>query len=442
MDKRTRDAGRSLRFVVRQAMRRSRFVTRITIAAACAGVVAAAACSDATGPGTKGTQPTELKTLPRALTTSEMQVRDASNAFSFALLAKVDAAMPTDNVFLSPLSASFALGMTMNGAAGTTFTEMRSALQFGTLAQPEINASYRSLVALLLSLDNSTTLSVANSIWYRNTFAFNTTFFDTTSKYFGATVKSLNFNDKPASLSAINGWVNTATNGRIPTVLDDITSDQVMFLINAIYFKGTWRDQFKVAETSTGTFTTSTGATQSASLMHRTDEMSYAESSAYQAVDLPYGNGAFSMTVLLPKAGSDVNAFAASLSTTSLQTIVAGMHPSLVNLTLPKLKLSYERTLNPDLQALGMVSAFNSATADFSGMRPARDVFISFVKQNTFVDVNEEGTEAAAVTTVGAVATSAPVAVDMRVNRPYMFVIRERLSGTLLFIGRIVRMPS
>jgi serine protease inhibitor len=399
------------------------------------------ACGDTTGPKSQGTQLPELTALPRALTASEVQVRDASNAFSFALLSKVNAAQPAENVFISPLSASFALGMTMNGAANTTFTEMRSALQFGAMSQGDINASYKSLVALLLSLDTSTTLAIANSIWYRNTFAFRPTFFDTTAKYFGATVKPLDFTNKVASLATINGWVSNATNTRIPMVLDDITNDQVMFLINAIYFKGTWRNQFDPAMTTMSAFTPTSGAAQTTSLLRRTAEISYAETATYQAVDLPYGNGSYSMTVLLPKTGTDVNVMASALTSTSMQALVTSFHARLVALSLPKLKLSYERKLNDDLKALGMRAAFNASDADFTNMAPARDVYISFVKQNTFVDVNEEGTEAAAVTTVGAVVTSAPVAVTMRVDRPYVFAIRERLSGTVLFLGRIVRIP-
>ena len=400
------------------------------------------ACGDSTAPMPGGTQPTALTTLPRALTAGEVQVRDAANNFSFALLAKVDSAQPNTNVFISPLSASFALGMTMNGAANQTFTEMRSALQFGSMTQGEINASYKSLMALLLSLDSTTKLTIANSIWYRNTFAFQQPFLDTTTKYFGASVKPLDFSAKIASLATIDGWVSNATNAKIPTVLSDIASSDVMFLINAIYFKGTWRDQFKAAETTAGSFTPESGATQMAQLMHRTDVMRYGRTATYQAVDLPYGNDAFTMTVLLPNAGTDVNALASSMTAASLQSLESNMQSWLVSLSLPKFKLSYERTFNDDLKALGMLSAFNSNTADFSVMRPPRDVYISVVKQNTFVDVNEEGTEAAAATTVGVVDVSAPVAVVMRVDRPYLFLIRERLSGTTLFMGKIARMPD
>jgi serine protease inhibitor len=175
--------------------------------------------------------------------------------------------------------------------------------------------------------------------------------------------------------------------------------------------------------------------------MNRTGEMSYTETSTYQAVDLPYGNAAFSMTVILPKAGQDVNAVAKALGSSSWQTLTSTLHPANVNLALPKLKLEYERVLTNDLKALGMKAPFIDGLADFSKMTPAQ-VFISFVKQNSFVDINEEGTEAAAVTTIGVQLTSAPQSVTMRVDRPYIFVIRERLSGTVLFMGKILRIPG
>lgn len=401
---------------------------------------AIAACSSTTGPKDGATPPAAITALPRALTATEEKVRNASNDFSFALVGTVTDAQKTSNTFLSPLSASYALGMTMNGANGATYDEMVTALQLRGLTLAEINAGYKSLTELLMSLDPSVQMRIANSIWYRNTFTVLQPFLSATKTYFNAEVKALNFNDKAPSLAAINGWVSSATNDKIKKVLDTIDDDQMMFLINAIYFKGTWRDQFEPAKTVSSQFTTSTGASQPVQLMNRSGSMSYAETATYQAVDLPYGNTAFSMTVVLPKAGVDVNTVAKGLSTAGWQTLTSSLHSATVNLALPKLKLEYERKLNPDLQALGMVTAFTDF-ADFRPLSPT-PVVISFVKQNSFVDINEEGTEAAAVTVVGMVVTSAPQTVTMRVDRPYLFVIRERLSGTVLFIGRIVKMPG
>ena len=399
-----------------------------------------AACSpDSTNPSA---QSAPLTTLPRELNLSEHKVIDASNAFAFALFNRVSTAQRDTNVFISPLSASFSLGMTLNGAANQTFDEMRAALQFGGASQQEINDGYKSLIALLLSLDPAVTMRIANSIWYRNDFSFLQTFLDAGKTYFDAELRGLNFADAGGSLATINGWVNEKTSGKIPKVLDEIRSDDVMFLINAIYFNGSWRSKFDPALTQDTQFLAAGGTSQPVKLMHRNAQMSYADMATYQAVDLPYGNSAFTMTVLLPKAGNSPESVAASLTPATWQTLTARLSTAMVDLSMPKLKLSYERVFNNDLQALGMRIPFAAGQADFTRMSAAgRNLYIAFVKQKTFVDVHEEGTEAAAVTTTGISVTSAPATVTMRVDRPYLFVLRERLSGTLLFMGKIVRMP-
>jgi serpin B len=415
--------------------------TRVVVAA----LLAAAACSTSPTQPPPSTQPTPLTALPRALTAGETTVRDAANAFAFALWGKINLAQHDTNVFVSPLSASFALGMTLNGAANQTADQMRAALQFGAAPLGDIDAGYKSLVALLTSLDPGVQMQIANSVWYDQTFPFRQSFFDTTKAYFGATVQGLNFKDVPGSLAAINGWVNTATSGKIPVVLNDIQPQQVMFLLNAIYFKGSWRSKFDPAKTQASTFFATGSASQSVQLMHRLDSLSYAESATYQAADLPYGNSAFTMTVLLPKAGTDVESLAASLTPAAWQSISAGFQVRKVDFSLPKLTLKYERKLNDDLKAMGMLVPFAMGLADFTQMAPppaGNQLYIDFVKQNTYVDVNEEGTEAAAVTTVGIGTTAAPVYPVMRVDHPYIFVLRERLTGTVLFMGKVVRMPS
>jgi serpin B len=414
--------------------------SRLLIAAAL--VVAACASSPTENPSQK--QPTVLTALPRPLTANEVKVRDAANAFAFALWGRVNAAQRDSNVFLSPLSASFALGMTLNGAAGTTADQMRAALQFGTATLPEINAGYKSLIALLTSLDPSVQMRIANSIWYRQGFPFRQAFFDTTRIYFDATVQGLDFANAPASLATINGWVNEKTSGRIPKVLDAITPQQVMFLINAIYFKGSWRTKFDPAKTVAAPFYPSSGSAQQAQLMQRLDSVAYAEGTNYQAAELPYGNTAFSLVVLLPKSGTTVETLSALLTPESWQGILAGLQVRKVDFAMPKFTMTYERTLNDDLRALGMVAPFMAGGADFTPMAPAptgHELFLDFVKQNSLVEVNEAGTEAAAVTVVGVGVTSLPSYPVMRVDRPFLFVLRERHTGTVLFMGKVVRMP-
>jgi serpin B len=329
--------------------------------------------------------------------------------------------------------------VTLNGAAGQTFDEMRSALQFSNASLADIDAGYKSLIQLLTTLDPSVTMQIANSIWYRNTFPVNKPFLDVATSSFDATVSPLDFGDAAGSLAKINGWVDTKTNHRISSILDAIDRNDVMFLINAIYFKAGWRDKFDPAKTADAPFHGVSGD-HSLPLMHRSAEMAYAETSTYQAVDLPYGDSAFTMTVVLPKDGSSVDAVAASLTTDSWNTLTASFRTSLIDLSLPKMKLEWEKSLIPELNALGMHAAFTNA--DFTPMSPlGNQLYISQVKQKTFVNVDEEGTEAAAVTVVGVTLTSAPLSRTMRVDRPFIFAIRERLTGTVLFMGKIVALP-
>jgi serpin B len=417
-------------------------VRRLPIAAA-AVFTLVSACSGAGSDPAPGEQRPARSSLPRTLTTAERDVLGASNAFSFGLWKTINAAQRDSNVFVSPLSVSFALGMTMNGAANQTYDEMRSALKFGTASLASIDSGYKSLIALLMGLDPSTTMQIANSIFYRAGFPFNQSFLDDASKWFDAEVKSQNFADQTAALTAINGWANTKTNGRIPKVLDEIKADDVMYLLNAIYFKGSWREKFDPALTRDAPFHPATGGDQPAKLMSREAKMAYAETNAFQAVDLAYGDSAFTMTVLLPKSGNDVESVAASLTPDAWQSLTSSFQTRLVNLALPKITFSWKRSLKDDMKALGMRAAFVPDGADFSRMSTSTGthLYISLLKHDTFVAIDEVGTEAAAVTTVGITLTSAPVVTQMRVDRPYIFVIRERLSGTVLFMGKITRMP-
>ena len=413
----------------------SRFVP---YAVATLGIALAVACSGATEPRP---QPSPvLEALPRALSAGEQKIIAANNEFSFSLFRQLGAAESDSNVFVSPLSASMALGMAMTGASGTTFDEMRATLGFGTTSESEIDQGYKSLITLLRGLDPGVDFRIANSIWTREGFPVTPAFLDAGRTWFDAQSASLDF-ASPNAVKSINDWVSTATAGKIPTILDQIKSDEVMFLINAIYFKGSWRAKFDPALTIDAPFHGIAGD-QPMKLMHREGTIRYMQTPAFSAVDLPYGNSAYSMSVLLPNVGQSVDAVLASLRTDTWSAWTTQFQDAELDLHLPRLALTWERMLIPDLQALGMRAAFQAGGADFSRISPLGDrLFISTVKQKTYVNVNEEGTEAAAVTNVGISLTSAPLRTQFRVDRPYVFVIRERLSGTILFLGAIRRMP-
>jgi serpin B len=408
-------------------------VSRLTIIAA-AALTAACRSPEPTGP------PQAITELPRDFTVAERTVAGAGNAFSFNLFRRLVTDQPGDNIFVSPLSASMALGMTTTGAANETLDAMRSTLGYGGASDGEIKEGYAGLIALLRGLDATTALRIANSIWYRQEFPVEPAFLADAQKYFGAEVAALDF-AAPASLTTINDWVSRGTNGKIPTIIEAISPNTMMFLINAIYFKGNWRSAFPRARTHNAPFHGQDGVARTVELMNQESELPYLKTPAFQAVDLPYGNTAFTMTVILPTEGTDIDAFAASIDEATWNQWLVGFLPRKVDLYLPKVRLEYERVMNDDLSHMGMGIAFQPGAADFTRLSPlGRGLFISLVKQKTFVDIHEEGTEAAAATVVAIDLTSAPQVEVMRVDRPFIFAIRERFSGTILFMGRVVRL--
>jgi serpin B len=361
---------------------------------------------------------------------------DGANVFAFDLLREATKALtPDSNVFLSPLSASMALGMALNGANSETYDAMRTVLRLDGMAEAEINQGYRDLMTLLGGLDSVTEMRIANSVWGHATLSIEPAFIDRSRDFFDAEVRTLDFGS-PEALAAINDWVNGKTNGKIPKLLDDLSPDEVMFLINAIYFKGKWRSAFDAKDTRDGPFHGADGRDRAARLMWQKEDLRYQETEDYQAVDLLYGNGAFAMTVLLPKAGRTPAGVLAGLDPESWNALAGRFTETEVTLTFPRFRLEYSRRLNDDLEALGMAIAFGG-NADFyriADVRPDR-LYITRVDQKTFVEVNEEGTEAAAATAVGIGITSAPEMVEMKVDRPFVFAIRERLSGAVVFLG-------
>ncbi|MBW3655248.1 MAG: serpin family protein, partial [Gemmatimonadetes bacterium] len=374
--------------------------------------------------------------LPRALTQSEQEVIAASNRFGFDLLRDVSARDTSSNVFLSPLSASMALGMTMNGARGETFTGMRGTLGFGTLEPAQINASYRSLIDLLLGLDRNVDMRLANSIWADQRFPLHPAFVESSLQSFDARVTTLDFRN-PASVNTINGWVDQGTNGKIRTILKRIEPGVVMFLINAVYFKGSWTHEFDPARTTPAPFHRADGGQHPVQMMFMRDaKVRTLMNGEVQMVDLAYGRGAFSMTLVLPPREQPLRQWAAGVTDEKWQGWVSQLRDAQMDVSLPRFRLEYEQVLNKTLMALGMDTAFHPDAADFSGMSPlGADLFISEVKQKTFMEVNEKGTEAAAVTSVAMGVTSAPP--SFRADRPFLVAIRERHSGTVLFVGLI-----
>ncbi|MVM39883.1 serpin family protein [Spirosoma sp. HMF3257] len=375
---------------------------------------------------------------PPPSTASELRVSapfaDQTTQFAFDVSKQVITAEgQAKNVFISPLSLHIALGMVLNGANGQTAQEIQKTLKLDAQTLTEANQTYQNLLENLPGVDPEVTLALANSVWYRNTFPVETSFQDLLKQLFKAEVSAQDFND-PATLSKINSWASQKTNGKIPKVLDQIQPDNVMFLMNALYFKGDWKTQFKPEQTIDAPFKLASGSTTTVRMMRLNTTLKHASRPTYTAFELPYGTDKYAMTVLLPAQTTTADALINTLNSSEWTQLQQAMTSSTLDIGLPKFTLNYDINLNKALSALGMPTAFTDA-ADFTKINKQGGLTLSFVKQNTFVAVDEKGTEAAAVTTGGISLTSAPL--PLLCDRPFIFVIHEKTSGMILFIGKI-----
>lgn len=353
----------------------------------------------------------------------------------FAEIAKQDAGK---NVFVSPASVGLALAMTYNGAVGETKQAMERALEIQGMNHLELNQGYAQLRSALQSVDPKVELSIANSLWGKKDLSFNPNFIERTKQYYGAEVAVLDFDD-PNAPATINMWVSDKTKGKINKIVDRIDPQAILFLINAIYFKGAWAVEFDKAKTKEEEFTTLAGKVKRHPLMHQSGKYSYFEGNGFQAVSLPYGAGQVSMYLFLPAKDSSLVEFQKNLSGANWDSWMGQFVMTDGEIAVPRFKLEYEIKLNDALKALGMGIAFDPNRADLTGI-VENSAFIKEVRHKTFVEVNEEGTEAAAATSVGVSVTSVmvpPKPFRMIVDRPFFCAIRDNKTGTLLFLGSI-----
>jgi len=361
------------------------------------------------------------------------------NEFAFDLFYNILQTTNKKNVFISPLSVDFALGMTLNGANSVTEQEMKNVLRHSGLTDTQINEYYQLMLNALPSIDPTTKLNIANSIWCRKGFPFYQSFLDINAKYFDAEINNLDF-ASPTALKTINDWCAKKTNDLIKEPLDEIPPNAVMYLINAIYFKGIWITQFEKKNTAKAIFYAENGVQKQVDMMHIPEGAFpyYADANA-QYLDMGYGNGAFSMTLILPYNGKTLQNVIDNLSPDYFNDIVENRLDSInLKVFLPRFKTEYKTDLKDVLIAMGMPSAFDPiGTADFSGMSDAY-LYINRVIHSTFVEVNEEGTEAAAVTIVEMMEKSMGGGLPVfRADKPFLFVIRENSTGAVLFMGKM-----
>ena len=371
----------------------------------------------------------------------DTDVVSANTRFGFDLFNEIRQTEQDKNIFISPLSVSIALAMALNGAAGETEQAMTNTMHLQGLDSESINVGYAGLRGALQTSDPKVTLTIANSLWARQGVPFKQDFLQRNTEYFGAEIATLDFMD-PNTLITINQWVNTNTNGKIPKILDEINADLVLFLINAIYFKGTWQTEFDPAHTRDGTFHPAIGGEKQVPMMTRSGDYPYYENyeEKFQAISIPYGDGRMSMYIFLPYRESDLNAFLDGLNTENWGDWISQFREQEIFLSMPKFKLEYEKTLNNPLQSLGMEIAFAPGLADFSRMADlealGKNLYIGEVLHKAVVEVNEEGSEAAAVTSIGIRATSLPP--QFTADRPFFFAIHDNETKTILFMGTVV----
>jgi serpin B len=394
-----------------------------------------------TASGCKKTNTDEplLTPLEIELTSAAPQAIESSNDFGVKLFTRVSDD-ESGNLMLSPLSASTALTMLLNGCGGDTYSQLKETLQYPAgMSISDINEAYKSLVSQLLKADPKVKFALANAIFYRNGFAVKPPFLNTMNDDYKADIAGLDFH-LPAALTTINKWASDNTMGKIPKVLDEISAEAVMFIMNALYFKGDWSYQFDKSLTTERPFYLDGGGSVDVNTMNGEIGSKVAAGNNYKAIELPYGRTNFTMVVIVPTGTlADFNASFTAEKWNSITSVLDNQDEyGKLKVYMPKFKFSFEKYLNDQLKAMGMTDAFNPALADLSGIADA-SIFVSFVKQNTFVEVDEEGTEAAAVTTIGVELTSfPPQPKEFKIDKPFIFAIRERTTNTLLFIGKVM----
>lgn len=370
-----------------------------------------------------------------------VELIQSDNLFALDLFNEVSSFEENENFMISPLSVAIALGMTYNGADGETKSAFEESLRLAGFSRHEINRIHGELIRHLLTVDPKVTMEIANSLWVDQKFTLQQEFADTNRHYYDAGINSLNFND-PSSVDIINNWVSENTHEKITKILDQIPPMVAMYLINAIYYYGTWKYEFDEEDNRPINFNYSDGTSGEVEGMRMQEELLYYDHEIFRIADLPYGNDKYSMMIMLPKGSYDISDITANLTIDNWNEWNKNLQETELKLHMPKFKFEYKTLLNDALKNMGLGVAFGD-NADLSLMveEPA-DLFISRVLHKTFVDVNEKGTEAAAVTAVEVSFTSVgggDSVIPFLVDRPFLFVIREKTSNALVFMGKVGR---
>jgi len=367
------------------------------------------------------------------------QLIEADNEFGLEIFQKIRGISEEENIMISPLSISVAFAMAYNGADKETKTEMENAMKLNGLTTEQINNSYKMLIDALQSLDKDVVFEIANAIFYADGFSVKSDFLNINKTVYDAKTEKLNFGSTSA-VQTINSWVADKTHDKITKIIEQLNPLDRMVLLNAIYFNGIWTNKFDEKGTHKLNFTKSNGTNIEVPMMKKEEKLDYSSNSLFNAIKMPYGKGQYNMIVILPAEGKNSQDVINSLSTNNWKTWMNNFEiKDPVVVTMPRFKFAFETKLNTVLQQMGMEKAFQPNIADFSKMSD-EDLYISSAIHKSFIDVNENGTEAAAVTSITMTTTSIgnePPKTYFYVNKPFVFAITEKDTDAILFMGEV-----
>jgi serpin B len=376
------------------------------------------------------------KPFPENMELEAKSVIASNNAFGFDLFQNLYQDDSSDNMMISPISISLALAMTYNGTKGETQTAFENALHLPDLSHDQINSIYQNLQNYLEKTDPKVRMNIANSVWSKQGPNVEKEFKDNIQDYYNAEFRIEDFSD-PATLNAINNWVEQNTEGKIQNILNKIDSDAFMYLINAIYFKGKWTNSFDIKDTYSSKFTDEEEIISQADYMTAEMDVNYQNNDLFTAIELPYGDKDYSMVILMPNEGKKVIDIINQLNDFNWNQWMNSFSVLGLNIHFPKFKFGYKEELSDVLSQLGMDIAFSDA-ANFSGISKDIALKISKVIHQSFIEVNEEGTKAAAATVVEMIETTAggaPRAIHF--NKPFFFTIKEKQTNSIVFMGNV-----
>ena len=379
--------------------------------------------------------------VPINLTSDQVALVGSENSFAFDIFGRIaENSGTSNNIIISPLSISVALAMTLNGANGETCDAMLEALKVEGLSPDIINKSYKDLTEALLSVDKRVLIAIANSVWTEDNFEVKKSFIDILKEYYSAETGSFDIDDPEAHV-IINQWIKEKTNDLITNMLDKLQDNDVMLLVNAIYFKGKWKYQFNKSNTVSMPFYKSDGAPVTVPMMKQTEKFMAYTGQDFILAEFPYGQGNYVMDVILPDPQNSLEDFSESFTESNFKSWISQLHEREIDLSFPRFKYGFKKKLKDILSDMGMAIAFTDA-ADFSNISDTYDLLINEVTHQAFIETNEEGTEAAAATVVEIGLTSiGDQPLVMKLDHPFIYLIREITTNSILFMG-IVADPT